>query len=591
MRLHLTILSKIVLFISFSVLMISCKESSKTPSDFTTLFEKSKGTETPEYEEVIQYYSDLAEAYNEISLFSFGQTDSGKPLHLVVYSQEGIYNVADIKTTSKNKILINNGIHPGESDGIDASMLFLRDIVQNDSLKKKYQNAIICIIPVYNIGGALNRNSHTRANQNGPKEYGFRGNARNYDLNRDFIKQDTKNAAAFAEIFHTVNPDVFIDNHVSNGADYQYAITHLYTQHNKLGGDLGVFLEGTMRPEMEKSLLKKGIDIAPYVNVWGTTPEAGFSQFFDSPRYSTGYTTLFHTLGLMVETHMLKPYKIRVEQTYELLFSALDFTEENSQKIKELRSKATQQVLAKKNYPIQFKVDAEKYRILNFKGFEGEMIDSKVTNGKRLFYDRNKPFAKEVNYYDEFVVTKSIEIPEAYILQQGWHEVVDRLKNNHITFTRFEKDTTILVEVNHINDFKTRSAAYEGHYLHYNTTITASNQKINFKKGDLYIPTNQNGVRYLLETLEAEATDSFFNWNFFDTILQQKEGYSAYVFEDIAEQLLNENPTLKAQFEEKLKTDVEFEKNPRAQLDFIYENSPHFEKAYLRLPIFKVRYP
>ena len=208
---------------------------------------------------VISFYKDLADSYAKISMFSFGQTDSGEPLHLVVYTNESIYNVDEIKSSSKNRILINNGIHPGESDGIDASMMLLRDIVQNDSLQKKYQNSIICVIPIYNIGGALNRNSHTRANQNGPAEYGFRGNARNYDLNRDFIKQDTKNAAAFAEIFHAVNPDVFVDNHVSNGADYQYAITHLFTQHNKLGGSLGNFLNATMKPEVEQSLKEKSL--------------------------------------------------------------------------------------------------------------------------------------------------------------------------------------------------------------------------------------------------------------------------------------------------------------------------------------------
>ena len=580
-------MKNIALFL-LSILIISCDNQSKENIDFTTLFETSKGAETPEYKDVIEYYTKLSEEYNQISLFSFGQTDSGKPLHLVVYNREGVYNVDEIKKSPKNRILINNGIHPGESDGIDASMLMLRDIVQNDSLQKKYENSIICVIPVYNIGGSLNRNSHTRANQNGPLEYGFRGNARNYDLNRDFIKQDTKNAAAFAEIFHAVNPDVFIDNHVSNGADYQYAITHLFTQHNKLGGNLGVFLQNEMRPELEKSLEQKGINITPYVNVWGNTPETGFSQFFDSPRYSTGYTTLFNTLGLMVETHMLKPYKIRVEQTYELMFSAFDFTETNSEKIKDLRSKATGEILAKKTYPIHYKVDRENYRALNFKGYEGEMIDSKVTNGKRLFYDKTKPFTKETKYYDEFVATKEITIPKAYILPQGWHDIIERLDNNNIEYSNFEKDTTIAVTVNHIKDFKSRKSPYEGHYLHYNTSVSESIESIKFKEGDLYIDTNQKGVRYLLETLEAEATDSFFNWNFFDTILQQKEGYSSYVFEDVAEQLLAENPSLKKEFEEKLKADELFAKNPRMQLNFIYKNSPHYEKAHLRLPVFKV---
>jgi hypothetical protein len=579
---------KNILLISFIVFTFSCNNSSKDKVDFTTKFEKTEGKETSEYRDIIGYYEKLADEYSQISLFYFGQTDSGEPLHLVVYSEEGIYNVEEITSSKKNRILINNGIHPGESDGIDASMLLLRDIVQNNSLQKKYKNSLIAVIPVYNVGGALNRNSHTRANQNGPVSYGFRGNARNFDLNRDFIKQDTKNTAAFAEIFHTVNPDVFIDNHVSNGADYQYAITHLFTQHNKLGGNLGLFLENEMRPQIEKSLKEKGLIITPYVNVWGNTPEAGFSQFFDSPRYSTGYTTLFHTLGLMVETHMLKPYKMRVQQTYELLFSALDFTEGNSEKIKNLRIKAVQEILKNKTYPISYTIDRENPTTLNFKGFEATYVDSKVTSGKRLFYDTTKPFEQEIKYYNNFLPEKEITIPKAYILQQGWHKIIDRLKNNHIAFSRFKKDTTIMVEVNHIKAYKTRKTAYEGHYLHYNTEVSRSTKEVSFRTGDLYIPSAQNGVRYLIETLEAEATDSFFNWNFFDTILQQKEGYSAYVFEDIAAEFLAKNPEIQKLFDNKLKNDAIFAKNPRAQLDFIYKKTQHYEPAHLCLPVFKL---
>lgn len=581
-------MKKIALLL-LSILVFSCQTNDKKIiQDFTTLFEKSNGTETPEYKDVIEYYTNLADEFSEISLFEMGKTDSGNPLHLVVFNADGKTDLDKINSYSKNRILINNGIHPGESDGIDASMMMLRDIVHNDSLKNKYKNSLICIIPVYNVGGALNRNSHTRANQNGPKEYGFRGNARNFDLNRDFIKQDTKNAKAFAEIFHTVNPDVFIDNHVSNGADYQYAITHLFTQHNKLGGDLGKFLETKMRPDLEKSLTDKGIIITPYVNVWGTTPEKGWSQFYDSPRYSTGYTTLFNTLGMMVETHMLKPYKTRVEQTYELMLSQLDFTEENSTEIKELRAKSIKNILAKKTYPITFKVDRENPTQFNFKGYEGSYIDSKVTNGKRLFYDKTKPFTKEINYFNNFIPTKEVTIPKAYILEKGWYKIVNRLKTNNIKFTRLKKDTTITVEEQHIDKFDTRKSAYEGHYLHYNTSVKKSTKRVKFKEGDIYIPTNQNGVRYVIETLEAEAPDSFFNWNFFDTILQQKEGYSSYVFEDVAEQFLKDNPSVKKSFDEKLKMDEDFAKNSRAQLYWIYKQTTHYEKAHLKLPIYKV---
>ncbi len=555
---------------------------------FITHFEKTGGLETPEYHDVINYFKELSSTYPELSVFEMGETDAGYPLHLVVYDSDGKTQLNTLKNSTKNKVLINNGIHPGESDGIDASMLLLRDIVQNDSLKKSYQNTLIAVIPIYNIGGSLNRNSHTRANQNGPIEYGFRGNTRNYDLNRDFVKQDTKNAAAFAEIFHTIDPDVFIDNHVSNGADYQYAISHLFTQHNKLGASLGKFIETKMRPAIEKSMVTKNMPITPYVNVWGGTPKEGWSQFYDSPRYSTGYTTLFNTFGMMVETHMLKPYKIRVEQTYELMLSMLDFTQDHSEEIKTIRKNAIVKILKKKTYPIAFEIDLQKEpSIIQFRGYEGSIIDSKVTIGKRLTYDTSKPYLAPVNYYNEYRAAKETTIPKAYILRQGWHRVIERLENNQISYTQFEKDTTLVVETMHVDDYKTRSSAYEGHYLHYNTSIKIDSIAVRFSKGDLYIPINQKGARYLMETLEPEATDSFFNWNFFDTVLQQKEGYSGYVFEDIAEQILKENTFIKDAFEAKKATDKDFAKNPRAQLNFIYKRSLHYEKAHLLLPIYK----
>jgi hypothetical protein len=574
-----------ILLLALTCLTCQQKNNNNT---FITQFEKSGGTETPEYIDVISYYKELSNSYPEISFFEMGETDAGYPLHIVVFNTDGKTQLNRIKNSTKNRVLINNGIHPGESDGIDASMLLLRDIVQNDSLKKSYQNTLIVVIPIYNIGGSLNRNSHTRANQNGPKEYGFRGNTRNYDLNRDFVKQDTKNAAAFAKIFHTIDPDIFIDNHVSNGADYQYAISHLFTQHNKLGGALGKFIETQMRPALESSMMQKKIPITPYVNVWGVTPKEGWSQFYDSPRYSTGYTTLFNTLGMMVETHMLKPYKIRVEQTYELLLSMLDFTEERSVDIKIVRKNAIDKILKKKIYPITFEINPKKEpSVIQFRGYEGEIMDSKVTNGKRLLYDASKPYLEPVDYFNEYRSTKEITIPKAYILKQGWHRVVERLKNNQIFYTQFKKDTTLVVETLHIDDYKTRTSAYEGHYLHYNTSVKIDSNAVHFSKGDLYIPVHQKGARYIMETLEPEATDSFFNWNFFDSVLQQKEGYSGYVFEDVAEQILKENTTIKDAFEAKMAIDKDFEKNPRAQLNFIYKRSLHYEKAHLLLPIYK----
>lgn len=201
--------------------------------NLSTRFERSGGKETPTYFEIIDWWQKLDQQSGKVKMLTMGMTDAGYPLRLVVVSNNGDYNFENIRKNNKRVILINNGIHPGEPDGIDASMLLVRDIVANKY--KIADNIVLAFIPVYNIGGCLNRSNNYRVDQNGPEEFGFRGNSQNLDLNRDFIKCDSKDARAFTEIFHLTDPDVFVDNHVSNGADYQHVMTLLTTQHNKLG--------------------------------------------------------------------------------------------------------------------------------------------------------------------------------------------------------------------------------------------------------------------------------------------------------------------------------------------------------------------
>lgn len=563
------------------LIITSCTPSKKFENfNFTTTFEASKGKKTATYEETIIYYKALAETYSEISIDSLGSTDAGEPLHYVSYQNNASSNKTPLV------LFINNGIHPGESDGIDATMMLFRDLVTDKTMAP--EQVKIVTIPIYNVGGSLNRNTGTRTNQNGPESYGFRGNAQNYDLNRDFIKADTKNARAFAQIFHKIQPDVFIDNHVSNGADYQYVLTHLFTQHNKLNGPQGSYINESLMPALEKDLKLNNWDITPYVNVFNRVPETGFSQFMDYPRYSTGYTTLFHTLGMMVETHMLKPYKQRVEGTYQLMESMIKIIDKDKENIDALKRDQQEYWLNSKYYPTKWQQDTITYSTLNFKGFEGEYIESPLTGGKRLKYDISKPFTKPVEYYNYFNAVDSVIIPEAYIIPKGWHKVIDRLRENEIDFKVLERDTLIEVEHYRIADYKTRSNAYEGHYLHYNTTITPSVVNQQFYAGDIYIPTQQLGMRYLLETLEPTAIDSFFNWNYFDTILQQKEGFSPYVWEDKAAEILRANPKLQISFNMKKTFEKDFADNWYAQLDWLHKQSHHYEKSHMSYPIFRV---
>ncbi len=554
-------------------------------SSYQTFYESSEEKETATYEETISFYIRLARDFPEINIHTIGETDSGYPLHMVTFNPDGEFNLDHVRK-EKAVIFINNGIHPGESDGIDATMLLYRDLATNQIASPKH--TVLVTIPIYNIGGALNRNSTTRVNQNGPQEYGFRGNSQNYDLNRDFIKMDTKNAKTFTEIFHLVKPDVFVDNHVSNGADYQYTLTHLFTQHNKLGGELGNYLHLKLMPNLEQSLAENNWDITPYVNVFNRPPEYGFNQFMDHPRYSTGYTTLWNTLGLMVETHMLKPYKKRVEGTYQLMHSLIQVVEKDYKNIKSLREKTLDANNNLSQYFFNWQIDTTKTSTLNFKGFEAEQVESVVTGQPRLKYDRNKPFTKQITYYNYYHALDTITVPEAYIIKQGWNKVMEKLDANNIQYSEIQQDTTLTVESYKIIDYETRDTPYEGHYPHFNAQVEKSVRNIRFRVGDFIIPAHQEGIRYLLETLEPQGADSFFNWNFFDTVLQQKEGFSPYVFEDLALKILQKDSVLRKTFLEKKEADVEFSEDWYAQLDWIFKRSEYLEDAYLNYPVYRI---
>lgn len=533
---------------------------------------------------MVAFYDNLDENYETVKVFKNEEDDNGDYIRTVVFNPDKKF--AENISKEKSVLLINNGIHPGEPDGIDASMLLIRDLAENRITLPK--NVVVAVIEAYNVSGMMNRGSFSRANQNGPEEYGFRGNARNYDLNRDFIKSDTKNSWTFQKIFHKLKPDLFIDNHVSNGADYQYTFTYISTNKERLGSPLAEFFNKEMQPKILEHLDKKNSLTVPYVNIHGDSPDEGFPAFMDSPRYATGYTSLFNVLGTVAETHMLKPYNKRVEATLEYMISSINYLDQNSEKIKKLRAQNLKNYSAGKLYPIQWKLDSTKVSKILFKGYESKYKPSEVSGKQRLYYDREKPFQKEIKFYDSYLPVKHITIPKYYVVPQSEWRIVQFLMHNEIELKRIKKDTLLSVESYKILDYKTVKNPYEGHYTHFDTKVSVSEQNIKFRKGDYLVSTDQEGVKYLLETLEPEATDSFFNWNFFDAILGQKEYFSDYVFEDTAAQLLKENPELKKNFEKKKAEDSKFAQDGAAQLDWVYRNSPYFEKSFLQYPIFRI---
>jgi len=569
-----------LIILSFFISFLSKINAQQCP------FEKSNGTESATYFEAIEWYKDLDKASTQVLVKEMGMTDAGYPLHLVLVSNDGKFDAAQWHKQNKAVILINNGIHPGEPDGIDASMMLVRDIVSKKI--KLPDNVALALIPVYNIGGCLNRNSYSRANQNGPLEYGFRGNAQNLDLNRDFTKCDSKEARSFAQIFHGLDPDILIDNHVSDGADYQHTMTLLTTQYDKLGADLGGWLKDDFEPQLYKGMAEKNWDMVPYVSFETASPDRGMVMFFDPPRYSSGYAALFQTIGFVPETHMLKPFKDRVLSTYAFMQTVLERSSANANGLIAQRKKAKAEVIKTKSWPFKWTVDTSKYSFVGFKGYEQAFKPSDATGVNRMYYDRSKPFTKQVRFFNAFNPADFINRPDAYIIPQGWSAVVDLLKLNNVTVKQFPRDTVIEVEAYRIEDYRSAPRPYEKHHKNSAVKTSVKKQKIKFLKGDYLIPLDQPANRYLVEMLEPTGDDSFFAWNFFDAILQQKEGYSDYRWDDLAAEVLKNDPALKTRLEEKKAADPKFAANGSAQLDFIYKNSPYYEPGHNRYPVYRL---
>jgi hypothetical protein len=537
---------------------------------------------SPTYPELISYYQKLDAQHKEIELYAMGESDYGLPIYVCIVNgaQDSLKTFAKARTSTT--LLVNNAIHAGEPDGVNACLIWLDNWIRNG--KKTDGLPVIAFIPAYNVGGMMNRSSNSRANQNGPEEYGFRGNAQNLDLNRDFIKMDSKNAFTFATIYHALDPDVFVDTHVSNGADYQYTLTYISSMKERLAPSLRSLTYEKVIPSLTTTLKKKKWDLFPYVELLKETPEEGMHAFNDLPRYAMGYAALFDAVSFTVETHMLKPFPQRVQATHDFIADLIVYTGTHSTEIELARKEARTYWQQDKQFEFAYQLTDKKDSIL-FKGFEFTNPPSPVTGLPRLKYHEDRPYEKFIPYFQTYQAKDSVVIPSHFIVGSQCDEVIERLKANQVQFTRFDKDTVIQIAQERLSEFKSYGKPYEGHFYHNEVKSNAELIEQHFKKGDVLISTDQYQRNFLLSILISRAGDSYFRWNFFDSYLQQKEYFSPYVFEEKAVEILKEKPWIKEELELMKTADKSFRESQWDQLYFIYKNSELFEESYYLLPI------
>jgi hypothetical protein len=545
--------------------------------------------ETLSWQEAIDMYQWLDENYEDARLLEIGESDAGRPLHLFVIDRGRDFSPDEIRESGKNILFINNGIHPGEPCGVDASLKLANDLLSGkDSCAHYLDHTAVAIVPLFNIGGALNRGAYHRANQNGPREHGFRGNARNLDLNRDFIKLDSKNTQSLVATLRVWDPDIFIDTHTSNGSDYPYTITLINSHTQRHEPSQARFIDSTLLPFLFREMDHSPYLMSPYVWSVRRSPENGILAFMDYPRYTSGYVSLFNTIAFTLETHMFKPFEDRVLSTWHFLRQTLRFSGLYGRELSEAKKQAWKEKMNRQEFTLQWELDRSRSVPLKFRGYTVKEKKSKVSGLQSYYFDRDDPWEKEIPYYKFFIPVLSASVPDYYILPSAWREAVERLQLNEVEMEQFPNDSLLELDVYYIEKFETVDQPYNGHYRHFDVETRMEREQIRVLAGDWIIPTGQPAIEYLVQTLEPRGYDSFFSWNLFDEVLFRNEYFSPYIFEESAAELLKNDPGLKKEFEQQKKEDPEFEESSYRQLRYIYERSPWSEPTYMRYPVYRL---
>ncbi len=579
------IIHVILLTISFSVY-----PQNETQKEWETIFESSGYKATANYRESMDYFKKFEKETQYLKISTFGISPQGRNLYYTIVSKEKIFTSDEIKKSNKPLVLIMNGIHSGEIEGKDASMLLLREMLITKEKEYLLENINVMIIPVFSVDGHERSGKYNRINQNGPEEMGWRTTAQNLNLNRDFMKADASEMQAFLQLFSEWMPDFFIDNHTTNGADFQYTLTYGMEKFENVDKKIAQWTKETFLPYLKKRVESENYLVAPYVGFREGKLEKGIYDWAAAPRFSNGYAAVQNRPGLLVETHMIKPYKERVFATKAAIEAVLEIANKNPEELISMNKNADKEAVKlyaeqKNPFPLLLKGTDENEPFI-FKGYKQLKDSSWISGAERITYT-NEPYNIEIPFYNKMEVVETVIAPGMYLIPQEWSVVIEKMKLHGIRVEQIESSKIFEVERYKFKNVKFNQNSYEGRQ-----TVTMDydtyKETIEVPAGTFAVKTDQRTVRIILHLLEPKSSDSFVRWGFFNTIFEPKEYFEFYVMEKIADEMMEENPGLKKEFLIRLEEDEAFNKSPYQRLNFFYERSPYFDSKLNVYPVMRV---
>ncbi len=549
---------------------------------WATPFEKSEGLESPTYSETMAWLEKLANESAYLTITNAGISEQGRVIHLVIASLDQDFSASELSASRKPLILIQAGIHAGEIDGKDAGMMLLRDIALGDK-KELLTKANILFIPILNVDGHERRSEFGRVNQRGPMEMGWRTNAQNLNLNRDYTKLETVGIKVLADIITRYDPDLYIDVHVTDGADYQYDITYGYVATGGYSPAISSWLSTSFQPEVDQALKNMGHIPGPLLFAAnGDDFSGGNIAFSFSPRFSHTYGDIRHMASILIENHSLKPFEQRVLGTYIFLEQAINSLADHFEALQAAIESDSNQ--PKKSIPVKFKFRETVADSMQFLGVASSKVTSERTGAEYVKWE-GQPITQMVPSLLMDVPEFSVSVPKAYWISAEWGNLIEKMKQHGIELETLTEAKELKLEFSVVDNYKMGNQPYEGMMRVQSADLNRKYKTLSLNPGSVRIKTDQPLGELVVILMEPESVDSFFQWGYFNTIFTQTEYMETYIMEPLIEKMLSEDLDLKKRFEEKKSAEPDFAKSPRAIYQWFYAQTPYFDQNWKVIPV------
>lgn len=555
--------------------------------EWATPFEKGGLVDSPDYAATVDWLRRLVAASDRLQLLSLGKSLEGRDIWMVVASEEGASTAQALRSNGKPTVLAQAGIHSGEIDGKDAGMMLLRDMTVRGERGELLDRCNLLFIPILNVDGHERSSEYSRINQRGPARQGWRTNRRNLNLNRDYAKLDTPEIRHVVRVINEWQPDLYLDLHVTDGADYQYDLTYGFNDVHGWSPAISKWLGEQLQPTVDHALSEAGHTPGPLIfSANGVDLSAGMVAWTAPPRFSNGYGDARHLPTVLLENHSLKSFDRRVFGTYVFLQACMRATADG---IDALRAAvAADQARRIERIPVGWTYPSTPTgETISFQGVRSELFDSDISGGQVVRWT-GEPIEQEipiVRYTEPIAI---VDRPSAYYIPASWVDIAQRLRLHGVQMELVQRSQAVNCQMLRLPDAQLDTAnelPYEGHARTISGSPRIDERELVLPPGSYIVPTDQPLGTLVTLLLEPESPDSFFQWGFLLECLQRTEYAESYVMEPLARRMLEENPELKAEFEAALTTGPDLASDPAARLHWFYRRSPYFDAEFRLYPI------